>query len=1089
MQNVVSASRADAIEQAYARDVRLLFESSPDILLVLLPDAPNFTMVAATDARLQVTHTTREQIIGRPLFELFPDNPDDPEATGTRNLRASLDRVLATHAPDTMAVQRYDIRRADGTFETKHWSPKNLPVLSSTGEVLYILHRVEDVTELVQATELGEELRDKTRAMEREILQRSHELAAANQDLREANAKLGELDAAKMAFFSNVSHEFRTPLTLMLGPVEQALQTTGTLSGENLQIVHRSSIRLLRLVNSLLDFARLEAGRLRLSFAPTDLAVLTARIAGSFQSLFESAGLSLRVHCPSLQQPVYIDRAQWEKVVSNLLSNAFKFTMNGEVAVQLREHSTSVELVVSDTGTGIPEQELDNIFQRFHRVERTQGRSFEGTGIGLALVKEIIELHGGAVRVQSTVGCGSTFSVSLPLGSAHLPQAQIDSATSDESPGTDNGVMAFIHEASQWAGTAPVAPTHLAEESAPPSRERILVVDDNADMRSHIASLLSPHWSVDTATDGEAALSLVHENPPDLIISDVMMPRMDGFALLRSLRASATTKNIPVLLISARAGEEAVVEGLERGADNYLVKPFSGRELLSRVRLHLGSARSRATALRAIETRLKRLAESGIVCITVSDPRGHVIEANDAFLQMVECSRDELLSGSVVWELLATTVRRELSGSRAWQGEYRHTDGRRIPVLVAVEPLEEGQNIAIALNLTEHKQLEEQYRQAQKMEAVGRLAGGIAHDFNNILSVVLSYSDMICTDQDVDGDVRSEVEQIRTAALRAADLTRQLLAFSRQQVLEPRIVSASSIVTGMHKMLRRLLGADIMLTLLLESELWNILIDPSQVEQIIMNLAVNARDAMPQGGQLTIQTTNVSLDEGYAAAHHEVHPGDYVMLAASDTGNGMDAATQARIFEPFFTTKQSGKGTGLGLSTVFGIVKQSGGHIWVYSEPNKGTCFKLYFPRANGESSPTAEVTAPESSRGHETILLVEDDTQVRSLAVNILRRSGYVVLEASNGGEALLICEQHNARIDLLLTDVVLPLTSGRQIAERLQALRPNIKVLYMSGYTDDAILQHGVLDSGVAYLQKPITPRSLTRKVREVLERRSGD
>ena len=395
------------------------------------------------------------------------------------------------------------------------------------------------------------------------------------------------------------------------------------------------------------------------------------------------------------------------------------------------------------------------------------------------------------------------------------------------------------------------------------------------------------------------------------------------------------------------------------------------------------------------------------------------------------------------------------------------------------------------------RRTEEQLRHAQKMEAVGRLAGGIAHDFNNVLSVILSYSEMIRGDLRPEEPMRADIEEIRTAALRAADLTRQLLAFSRQQVILPKIVDLNHIVTGMDKMLGRLVGADVEVTLLPAARLHKVKADPGQIEQIVMNLVVNARDAMPGGGKLTIQTNNVELDEHYASEHLGVTPGPYVMLAVTDTGIGMDKETQAQVFEPFFTTKEKGKGTGLGLSIVFGIVKQSGGHIWLYSEPGKGTTFKVYFPRmdARVEVSPSQPPDSEggrgsEGDRGFETILLVDDNDQVRAVARGILRRAGYTVLEAPGAGEALLVVEQYGAKINLLVTDVVLPRMNGPVLVERIRTTRPDIKVLFMSGYTDEAIIQHGILDSGAAFLQKPITPEALTRKVREVLGgKRNGD
>ncbi len=915
----------------------------------------------------------------------------------------------------------------------------------------------------------------------------------------EANAraqKLTEIDRAKTTFFSNVSHEFRTPLTMILGPVEDAL-AAGRLEGASLKAVHRSALRLLRLVNSLLDFSRIEAGRLGSSFEATDLAVLTAGLAGAFASLVESAGLKLIVECPALPRAVYVDRSHWEKIVFNLVSNAFKFTLEGAITVRLQVRGENVELVVSDTGIGIPESEHARVFERFHRVAGARGRSVEGTGIGLALVQELVKLHGGSLRLESVVGRGTTFTVTLPLGHDHLPEEQVG-------PRTSGDVLPVAVPASPWIAAEVLEERieHPPPRFAPPEaastleeRGRILIADDNPDVRNYVVGLLAPHYAVDTAADGASALTLARETRPDLILSDVMMPGMDGFALLRALRAAPATRGIPFVFLSARAGEEAVVEGLETGADDYLLKPFSARELLSRVRAHMSGARARSSAIRASETRFRRLADSGIIGITVADASGRILEANDAFLDMVGYSREDLRDGLLDFENLTASTTGEASGGRAsvrvpahgvgraLEREYRRKDGSSVPALVAVAPLEASETLSIALDLSQRKQLEEQFRQAQRMEAIGRLASGVAHDFNNLLSVILSYAELLHDGLSEDEPLRSDVEEIRAAGTRATDLTRQLLAFSRQQVMRAKMLDLRQSVAGIEKMLRRLLGAGIDLTLLPASDLWSVRGDPGQIEQVLMNLAVNARDAMPRGGKLTIEVANAIVDDHSARVHADVTAGSYVVLTVSDTGVGMDRETQLRVFEPFFTTKESGKGTGLGLATVFGIVKQSGGHVTVESEPGKGTTFRVYFPRVSGVPDARAsEHPAPLSVRGSETVLLVEDDDQVRSLARDVLRRSGYVVLEAPNGGEALLVCEQHRARIDLLLADVILPRMNGYHLAQRLLGMRPEMKVLFMSGSTDD--VQRGdIVASGVAYLQKPLTPGTLTRKVWAVL------
>ncbi len=754
---------------------------------------------------------------------------------------------------------------------------------------------------------------------------------------------------------------------------------------------------------------------------------------------------------------------------------------------------------------------------------------------------------------------------------------------------------------------------------------KALLVGIGAGSKTIVANVLGArgHEQI-VAEDGAWALEVIQQDSPALVIVEDPLADMTATKFCRQARACREGADAVILVITN--GDDELSEVLEAGATDLYTASLGPAALETRVLIAERLVAQHAR-LRDRELRFRRLFDSGVAGVTISDFDGNFKEANDAFLAMLGYTREDMLGGKLNWEVITppdrlvpdTEDRAQLRSTGFLplkEREYVHKDGRRIAALVGSAALEgttecisyvtdisarrrsedalrasvaqyralfeqspfpkflydhetlgflavndaaihhygysrdeflrmtldeirpredvpeflarigamglgttspglrrhtkkDGSvidvevtvhnfvlgerpcGLAVALDVTERNRMEGQLRQAQKMEAIGNLAGGVAHDFNNLLSIILSYSEMLTEALKAGDPMRDDLEEISRAGQRAADLTRQLLAFSRKQILQPRILDLNAVIAGVAKMLRRLVGEDVELTVVSDPGLGLVKADPGQVEQVLMNLVVNARDAMPKGGKLTIETANVELDSSYARTHTDVKPGTYVMLAVTDNGSGMDATTRERIFEPFFTTKEKGKGTGLGLSTVFGIVQQSEGNIWVYSEPGEGTTIRVYLPHADtasGTATATDAVADTRTGRGSETILLVEDEEPVRAVTRTILERYGYLVLEAQSGGDALLICEQHRATIHVLLTDVVMPRMSGRKLAERLGSLRPDMKVLYMSGYTDDSIVRHGILDSDVAFLQKPITPETLTRKLRELIESPAG-
>ena len=975
--------------------------------------------------------------------------------------------------------------------------------------------------------------------------------AIANADAHEAERRRGEalaeLDRAKTAFFSNISHEFRTPLTLMLGPIEQML--AGEAPPDELlrhaALAQRNGARLQRLVNTLLDFSRIEAGRARAVFEPVDLARLTAELASSFQSAVEPAGLFLDIQCEPLPEPAFVDREMWEKIVLNLISNAFKFTLQGgiHVGVAPSGDGRGAALTVRDTGIGIPAAEIPKLFERFHRVEGAQGRSFEGSGIGLALVHELVRLHGGEIDVESQLGAGATFTVTLPLGSAHLASENLRPAHGLSAP-IGSRADDFVQEAMRWL---PEPPPDLEPESpladAPPSGRAnagklVLLVDDNADMRSYVRRLLEGQgYRVETAADGQAALRRLAERTPDLILTDVMMPRLDGFGLLKAVRADAATAGIPVVMLSARAGEEAQVDGLEAGADDYLIKPFAARELLARVGANIQMAQVRREASLALflseqrrrtsEDRLALAVSTGRISVFEWDVESDRLVIDGSFESPPGVDRPVTQETSVAAflegvhpddaPLVRAAVDRSVASGGPYEASYRlkgrlreravlargemrrTADGkqRMTGAVVDVTEAAAARRALEELNATleervqtevrQRARAEEALRQAQKMEAVGQLTGGVAHDFNNLLTVIIGGLDTIRRSRpDEHQRIRRATDMALSGAQRAVSLTSRLLAFSRRQPLAPSPLELGSLVREMTELLHRTLGEQVELECVLPAGLWRIEADQNQLESAILNLAVNARDAMPEGGRLTLETANAELDETFTATDAEVAPGQYVAVTVSDTGAGMSADTLSRVFEPFFTTKEIGRGTGLGLSMVYGFVKQSGGHVTVQSAPGEGTTVTLYFPRFFGAGvvgAPDRPSEAPVAA-SEEVVLVVEDNDEVRAYSAAIFAELGYTVLQAAHADAALAML-QTDARIDLLFTDVVLPGKSGRALADAASALRPGLKVLFATGYARDAIVHHGRLDPGVQLIAKPFTFDQLAARAREMLDR----
>ena len=772
---------------------------------------------------------------------------------------------------------------------------------------------------------------------------------------------LTDLDRAKTTFFSNVSHELRTPLTLILGPVEDALTSQIPPSTESLEMLHRNALRLLKLVNGLLDFVRIEVGRMRAAYEPTDLSSFTAQLSSVFRSAVERAGLRLTVDCPPLPEPVYIDREMWEKIVLNLLSNAVKSTFEGEIRVSISTDGAKAFLKVADTGTGISEKELHHLFERFRRIENARRRSHEGSGIGLALVQELVDMHGGSVAVESRLGVGTTFTVELPFGQQHLAPEHV--RTNAINPVVLQGsAVAYVQEALGWLPgddllKGEVTGTILGDrdegtvEDAQSERKPVIILaDDNADMREYLRGLLGGRFEVVTAANGRIALEEAERRSADLVLTDVMMPEMDGFALLSALRQNPATSIVPVIMLSARAGEEARIEGIDSGADDYLTKPFSARELVARVDAQLKMVRLRREAIeqkvaltREID-RARQLAGEALEHVPVAfctlDRDYRITYMNAAALQIAaETNKPHL--GVCLWDIYP-----ELIGSPV-EANFRRSMEERVPVefeqyfqapqsetwfqfYVYPQP---GEGIILyARNTTDTRRTEQALRRSEQLAAAGRLAASIAHEINNPLEAVTNLLFLAKTDAGLSDSSKDLLEVADKELQRLSHITARSLKFYRQRTA-PTMTSLDEVIDSVvffHDPSIRLRNIRVDRRYRSAPA---VLCQPGEIQQVFTNLISNALDALPAKGRLIVAVRAATDNAGRAG----------VRVTVADSGSGMDSHMFERLFHPFVTTKGEA-GTGLGLWVSKGILDSHHATVAVRSKPSRGTVFRLFFP-------------------------------------------------------------------------------------------------------------------------------------------------
>ena len=904
---------------------------------------------------------------------------------------------------------------------------------------------------------------------------------------------LAQIDRAKTTFFSNVSHELRTPLTLMLAPVADALTTRdGTLRGDGLELVHRNALRLRKLVNTLLDFSRIEAGRIQAEYTPVDLAALTAELASGFESTITRAGLRLVIDCPTTSEPTYVDRDMWEKIVFNLLSNAFKFTFEGEIAISVGREDERMVLRVRDTGTGIPASELPRIFDRFHRVEGARGRTQEGTGIGLALVNELVRLHGGTIDVVSESGRGTTFTVSLPLGSSHLPGDRIAVGLSLDR--TTSGANPFVAEASRWLpeGATESSPDDTAAPLAAEGAEigTVLVADDNADMRAYLKDLLSTRWTVAVAHDGVEALQIARERRPDVILTDVMMPNLDGFGLLRELRGDPEVRDIPVMMLSARAGEESRVEGFEAGADDYVVKPFTARELVARVQAQMLRARIRALEADQ-ERRLAHVFMYAPVAIAIVRGPTHIFElANPPYLEVVGGRK---VVGLPILQALPELEGQEIVGvlDTVYQTGERFV-GRSWPIMLdrdgvrqecffdfVYQPIldDHGRVEGIAAVGFEVTELTTARREADAANrAKDEFLAMLGHELRNPLAPIVTALQLLRLRGIEQGErERAVIErQVRHLVALVDDLldvsriTRGKIRLRREPLeMYDVFVKAAELASPLLEQHQHDLIVHV------PKHGLRVMGDSARLAQVMSNLLTNAAKYTPPGGRIRVDALAADGD---------------VVVRVTDTGIGIDPTMLPRIFDLFTQERQAidraEGGLGLGLAIVRSLVALHGGSVAAQSEGRgRGSEFVIRLPRVDANAD--VSVAADDAMRDRalrvpsRRVLVVDDNEDAAAMLIEVLRDAGHVAEMAHDGPSALRLAATFAPEVALL--DIGLPVMDGFELARQFRAT-PSLAATHLiavTGYGQEHDRRQSAEAGFDAHLVKPVDIAQLTELV----------